>query len=170
MKPGSHDAPRRSYAPSAEVRGCFLRDLRCIPGVGEATALALLIEMPEFGTIEHKCVASLAGRAPIARDSGQRSGKRFIRGGRAPLRQALYMPALVAVRFNAAMQVKYDGPPRRRKTAQGGAHRHHAKADHPRQRPAPRRQDLDTKTRLTNTDTLASSAPRRGDDRVTGSQ
>ena len=75
---------------------------------GEATALTMLIEMPELGTIEIKCVASLAGLAPIARDSGQRSGKRFIRGGRAHLRQALYMPALVAIRFNADMKAKYQ--------------------------------------------------------------
>jgi transposase len=44
----------------------------------------------------------------MARDSCQRSGKRFIRGGRAPLRQALYMPALVALRFNATMKVEYQ--------------------------------------------------------------
>jgi transposase len=54
-----------------------------IPGVGQATALAVLVEMPELGTLEHRCAASLAGLAPMARDSGQRSGKRFIRGGRA---------------------------------------------------------------------------------------
>lgn len=79
-----------------------------IPGVGQATAFAILVEMPELGAIEHKGAASLAGLAPMARDSGQRSGKRFIRGGRAHLRQALYMPALVAVRFNAAMKAKYN--------------------------------------------------------------
>ena len=79
-----------------------------IPGVGQTTALAVLVEIPELGTLEHRCAASLAGLAPMARDSGQRSGKRFIRGGRAPLRQALYMPALVAVRFNATMKAKYQ--------------------------------------------------------------
>ena len=79
-----------------------------IPAIGEATALTLLIEMPELGTIDNKCVASLAGLAPIARDSGQHSGKRFIRAGRAHLRQALYMPALVAIRFNADMKAKYQ--------------------------------------------------------------
>lgn len=79
-----------------------------IPGVGQTTELAVLVEMPELGTLEHRCAASLAALAPMARDSGQRSGKRFIRGGRAPLRQALYMPALVAVRFNATMKVKYQ--------------------------------------------------------------
>ena len=79
-----------------------------IPAIGEATALTMLIEMPELGTMDNKCVASLAGLAPIARDSGQHSGKRFIRTGRAHLRQALYMPALVAIRFNADMKAKYQ--------------------------------------------------------------
>ena len=82
--------------------------LASIPGIGEATALTMLVEMPELGTIENKCVASLAGLAPIARDSGQHSGKRFIRAGRAHPRQALYMPALVAIRFNANMKAKYQ--------------------------------------------------------------
>ena len=79
-----------------------------IPGIGEATALTMLVEMPELGTIENKCVASLAGLAPVARDSGQRNGKRFIQAGRAHLRQALYMPALAAIRFNADMKAKYQ--------------------------------------------------------------
>lgn len=79
-----------------------------IPAIGEATALAMLIDMPELGTIENKCVASLAGLAPVARDSGQHNGKRFIRAGRAHLRQALYRPALVAIRFNADLKAKYQ--------------------------------------------------------------
>ena len=79
-----------------------------IPGIGEATALTMLIEMPELGSLEHKCAASLAGLAPIARDSGQHQGKRFIRGGRTQLRQALYMPALVAIRFNSDMKATYQ--------------------------------------------------------------
>ncbi len=78
-----------------------------IPGIGEVTAIAILIEMPELGTLDSKQVASLAGLTPIARDSGQHRGKRHIRGGRAQLRQALYMPALVATRFNPDMKAKY---------------------------------------------------------------
>jgi transposase len=90
-----------------------------IPGVGEATVFAMLIEMPELRAMEHKCAASRAGLAPMARDSGQRRGKRFIQAGRVHLRQALYMPALVAVRFNAAMKAKYNaliGPGNRPKS------------------------------------------------------
>ena len=92
----------------ADAEKARLNILVSIPSIGEATALTLLIEMPELGTIDNKCVASLAGLAPIARDSGQHSGKRFIRAGRAHLRQALYMPALVAIRFNADMKAKYQ--------------------------------------------------------------
>jgi transposase len=79
-----------------------------IPGLGEATAFALLIDMPELGAIENKCAASLAGLAPMARDSGRSRGKRFIGGGRSELRHALFMPALVAVRFNPDLKRIYQ--------------------------------------------------------------
>lgn len=79
-----------------------------IPGVGALTAITMLIEMPELGQLDNKQVASLAGLAPQARDSGQNRGRRHIRGGRAILRQALYMPALVATRFNVDMKTKYQ--------------------------------------------------------------
>jgi hypothetical protein len=79
-----------------------------IPGVGALTAVTMLIEMPELGQLDNKQVASLAGLAPQARDSGQHRGRRNIRGGRSVLRQALYMPALVATRFNVDMRAKYQ--------------------------------------------------------------
>lgn len=79
-----------------------------IPGVSTLTAFALLIDMPELGTLGHGQAASLAGLAPVARQSGRWSGRAFIRGGRANVRQALYMPALVAMRFNPDLKAKYD--------------------------------------------------------------
>ena len=82
--------------------------LLSIPGIGAATAFALLIEMPEIGTLENPQAASLAGLAPVARDSGNWRGKRSISGGRANLRQAIYMPALVATRFNPDLKAKYQ--------------------------------------------------------------
>lgn len=82
--------------------------LTSIPGIGATTALMLLVEMPELGRLEPGPAASLAGLAPMARDSGHSKGKRFIRGGRAALRQALYMPALVATRFNPDLKAKYQ--------------------------------------------------------------
>nr|WP_245276389.1 IS110 family transposase [Methylocapsa aurea] len=64
--------------------------------------------MPELRTLEGKQPASLAGLAPIQRQSGSWKGRAFIRGGRAFLRQALYMPALVACRFNKDSRTLYQ--------------------------------------------------------------
>ncbi len=102
------DARLRQLCKADAALKARLAILVSIPGIGELTALTMLIEMPEPGSLENNCAASLAGLAPVARDLGQHSGKRFIRGGRAPLRQALYMPALVATRFNADMKRKYQ--------------------------------------------------------------
>lgn len=79
-----------------------------IPGVSAITAFALIIDMPELGTLGQGEAASLAGLAPVARQSGQWTGRAFIRGGRAKVRQALYMPALVAMRFNPDLKTKYE--------------------------------------------------------------
>ncbi len=78
-----------------------------IPGISKTTAATLLAEMPELGCLEAKQVASLAGLAPATRQSGKWHGKARIRGGRATLRQALYMPALVAARFNPDLKAVY---------------------------------------------------------------
>jgi transposase len=63
--------------------------------------------MPKLGALEAGQAANLAGLAPIARQSGRWTGRSFIRGGRPDVRQALYMPALVAARFNPDMKAKY---------------------------------------------------------------
>jgi transposase len=78
-----------------------------IPGFGAATAFALLIDMPELGSMDAKQTGSLGGLAPVTRQSGNWRGKSFIQGGRATLRQALYMPALVAIRFNPPLKAQY---------------------------------------------------------------
>ncbi len=90
--------------------------LRSIPGIGEVAAVAILVECPEIGTLDRKKAASLAGLAPMTRQSGQWRGKAFIQGGRKNLRDALYMPALVAARHNPDLARKYqamiaDGKP-----------------------------------------------------------
>ncbi len=81
--------------------------LNSIPAIGPVTAAAILIECPEIGTLGRKQAASLAGLAPITRQSGQWKGKAFIAGGRKTLRDALYMPALVSIRFNPDMKRIY---------------------------------------------------------------
>lgn len=79
-----------------------------IPGISAITAFALIVDMPELGTLANGQAASLAGLAPVARQSGNWAGRAFIRGGRASVRQALYMPALVAMRFNPDLKANYD--------------------------------------------------------------
>lgn len=101
------DLERRRILAADPALKARLDILVSIPGVGETTALALLVEMPELGSLEPRCAASLAGLAPVARDFGTYAGKRFIRGGRASLRRAIYMPALAAVRCNPDLKAKY---------------------------------------------------------------
>jgi transposase len=81
--------------------------LTSIPGIARITAFALLTDMPELGRLSGKQVASLAGLAPISRQSGKWLGKERIQGGRASLRKAIYLPAVVATRFNPDMKAKY---------------------------------------------------------------
>lgn len=85
------------------------REILCsIPGIATIAASLILTFLPEIGTPGRKQAASLAGLAPHNRESGQWKGKTFISGGRKPLRHALYMPALVAMRFNPDLKAKYS--------------------------------------------------------------
>lgn len=74
------------------------RRLRSAPGVGPVVAATLIAELPELGQIDRRSIAALAGLAPIARDSGRRSGPRSIGGGRPIVRTILYLAALQASR------------------------------------------------------------------------
>jgi transposase len=90
------------------VRGspvwCEKEDLlKSVPGVGETTARTLLAELPELGTLDRRQVASLVGLAPFTRQSGQWRGKSFISGGRASVRSAIFMSAMVAMRHNPTL-------------------------------------------------------------------
>jgi len=108
---------RQMVAIDAEISALIQADpdlgrrfaiLVSIPGVSAITAFALIIDMPELGSLTSGQAASLAGLAPVARQSGKWTGRAFIRGGRANVRQALYMPALVALRFNPDLKTKYE--------------------------------------------------------------
>lgn len=82
--------------------------VQSIPGLGSVASAAILTYLPEIGTLDRRQVGSLAGVVPYNRDSGQWKGKSFISGGRKPLRDALYMPALVAMRHNPDLKAKYE--------------------------------------------------------------
>ena len=102
------DAAMASKVTQDEAMSRKLAILVSIPGVGKTTALSMLIEMPELGALEGKQAASLAGLAPMSRQSGKWQGRERIQGGRPLLRRAIYMPALVATRFNAGLKAKYE--------------------------------------------------------------
>ncbi len=88
---------------------CKKRDiLLSIPGIGETTAIQLLIELPELGEVSDKKIAALVGVAPFNCDSGQLKGRRTIWGGRVSVRNSLYMIALVACRHNPAIKSYYQ--------------------------------------------------------------
>ncbi len=78
-----------------------------IPGISGITAAKLVTEMPELGDLDPKQAASLAGLAPMARQSGTWKGRSHVQGGRSNVRQALYMPAIAAMRFNPELKIKY---------------------------------------------------------------
>jgi len=82
--------------------------LRSVPGIGGVTARTLIADLPELGHLDRRRLAALVGVAPVNRDSGQQRGYRAIAGGRASLRNALFMATLVAVRRNAVLKAHYD--------------------------------------------------------------
>jgi transposase len=81
--------------------------LRSVKGVGAVTVSTLIAELPELGKLNREQVAKLVGVAPINRDSGTKTGKRFIGGGRGQVRRVLYMATLVAIKHNAAIKAYY---------------------------------------------------------------
>lgn len=79
-----------------------------VQGVGEVTVLDLLTQLPELGTITNKEITALVGLAPYCKDSGTKSGRRVVYGGRMQIRSTLYMAALSAVRYNKPIKAFYQ--------------------------------------------------------------
>ena len=84
-----------------------LKLLQSCPGVGEKTARTVVLECPELGKLSSKEIASLAGLAPMNKESGSYHGKKSISGGRRRLRSSLYMATVTAVNFNPAIREFY---------------------------------------------------------------
>ena len=81
--------------------------LRSVPSIGPVVSRTLLAELAELGKLNRKQIAALVGIAPLNRDSGTFRGRRGIWGGRATVRAALYMAALVASRRNCVIRAFY---------------------------------------------------------------
>lgn len=81
---------------------------RSVPGIGPNTSARLLASLPDLGRLTQRQIAKLVGVAPLNDDSGTRHGHRAIWGGRAPVRQMLYMATRVAVRHNPVLAAFYQ--------------------------------------------------------------
>lgn len=86
--------------------------LQTVPGVGLIVAATLIALLPELGRMSRRTIASLVGLAPYDDDSGKHRGERHIKGGRATVREVLYMAATVAKMHNpliAAFAKRLEG-------------------------------------------------------------
>lgn len=95
------------------------------------TAAALLAEVPEQGNLSRREISALVGMVPVNRDSGTMRGRRTIFGGRAGVRTALYMAALVATRFNPVIKVLHATACRRKTQKSGAGYLYTQAADYP---------------------------------------
>jgi transposase len=84
--------------------------LQSVPGVGPVLSATLTAFLPELGQLNRKQIAALVGVAPLNNDSGQKSGKRSIWGGRAGVRTVLFMAAHSASRYNAPLAAFHQRP------------------------------------------------------------
>jgi transposase len=98
-----HDSIRRTplWHENSEI-------LQSCTGIGPKVSASLIADLPELGTLPGTKASSLAGLAPMNRDSGQYRGQRKIQGGRPAVRRALYMAALVASRHNPVIREFYQ--------------------------------------------------------------
>ncbi|WP_355504879.1 IS110 family transposase [Xanthomonas cannabis] len=84
-----------------------LAALKTLKGVGPVLLAVLACRLPELGTLNGKQISRLVGVAPLSRDSGKMRGKRGIGGGRADIRQALYMAAMSSARHEPRLRDFY---------------------------------------------------------------
>ncbi len=91
-----------------ELAQAKARIIDSVPGLGPATVATLISELPELGQLNRQQIARLVGVAPTNRDSGTMRGKRTTGGGRVDVRNALYMPTIVAKQYNPTIKAFYD--------------------------------------------------------------
>jgi transposase len=99
-----------------EIRGLIERSpvwreqddlLQSAPGAGPVLASTCLGDLPQLGQLTGKQISALVGVAPFNCDSGEHRGTRRIWGGRAHVRQVLYMATVAALRRNPVIRDFY---------------------------------------------------------------
>ena len=81
--------------------------IESIDGIGLRTAIAILIRMPELGSISREQAAALTGLAPVTRESGTSTKESHIEGGRMRIRTALFACTQAAIQWNAELKAFY---------------------------------------------------------------
>lgn len=99
---------RQIVQAQQQVDSALASSLAAVPGLGPVTCASVLAYLPELGQLDRRQIAALAGLAPYNDDSGQHTGKRRIRGGRAPIRRVLYMACWSVVRTQDDFKARYD--------------------------------------------------------------
>ena len=82
--------------------------LETIPGIGPITSQDLLALMPELGRLTRRQVASLAGVAPRANDSGKFQGYRHTGAGRESIKPTLFLSAMAARTSHSELKGFYE--------------------------------------------------------------
>ena len=82
--------------------------LTSVPGIGKQISRVVIAGLPELGKLGPKQITALAGLAPFTQKSGKWNGKSRIHGGRASVRSALFMGALVAMKYNPPLKAFYE--------------------------------------------------------------
>lgn len=85
------------------------KTLKSIPGIGDIIANDLLVLMPELGNVNRREIASLAGVAPVSRDSGKMKGYRKTNHGREGIKPMLFTAAMAARNSNSHLKAYYEG-------------------------------------------------------------
>ena len=98
----------KAYIDADETLKKSMEQLIKVQGIGEITVLTLLTQLPELGKLSNKEIVALVGLAPYCKDSGKKTGRRVIFGGRTLIRSVLYMAALSAVRYNKPIKEFYQ--------------------------------------------------------------
>lgn len=90
-----------------QILNKIYKRLKEIKAVGDVSATRFLTDLPELGLIDNKKISALVGVAPMARDSGKMTGKRFIKGGRPLVRDAMYQGVSAAIRSGKGVLFDY---------------------------------------------------------------
>jgi transposase len=101
------DTQINTWIEEDEVLKSKKKLLLTIPGIGNIIANELLILMPELGKLTRREVASLAGLAPRANESGKYVGYRRTGQGRMEVKSILFLAAMAARKSHSRLSAFY---------------------------------------------------------------